>query len=66
VFSKYDWKGHDEIPVDNPVLMDLPESGTQSTYFDVEIIAQTEVNETNTFRSCGKECHLCRSIKHEN
>ncbi len=66
VFSKYDWKGHDEIPVDNLELMDLPESGAQSTYFDVEIIAQTEAKETNYVNSCGKGCKLCRTIEREN
>lgn len=65
-FSKYDWKGHYEIPVDNPELMDLPESGTQSTYFDVEIIAKAEANQTNSIKSCTKGCHLCRAIEREN
>ena len=66
VFSKYDWKGHDEISVDNPELMDLPESGTQSTYFDVEIIAKAEARQTNSVNSCGKGCKLCRTIEREN
>lgn len=66
VFSKYDWKGHNEVPVDNPELMDLPESGAQSTYFDVEIIAQAEARQTNSVNSCGKGCKLCRTIEHEN
>jgi len=66
VFSKYDWKGRDEIPIDNPELLDLPESGIQSAYFDVEIIAQAEAKETNSVYSCGKGCKLCRTIAHEN
>lgn len=66
VFNKYSWEGHDEIPVDNPELMDLPESGAQSTYFDVEIIAQAEAKETNYINSCGKGCKLCRTIEREN
>lgn len=66
VFRKYDWKGHDEIPFDNPELMDLPESGVQSTYFDVEIIAQADTKQTNSVNSCGKGCKLCRTIKCEN
>lgn len=66
VFRKYDWKGRDEIPADNPELMDLPESGTQSTYFDVEIIAQREAKETESVNSCGKGCKLCRAIEQEN
>ncbi len=66
VFSKYDWKGHDEIPVDNSELMDLPESGAQSTYFDVEIIAQADAKQTNSVNSCGKGCKLCRTIECEN
>lgn len=65
-YSKYDWKGLDEIPADNPELLDLPESGTQSTYFDVEIIAQREAKETESINSCWKGCHLCRAIEHEN
>jgi len=65
-FSKYDWKGRDENQDDNPELMDLPDSGTQSTYFDVEIIAQREAKETNSVNSCGKGCHLCRAIECEN
>ena len=39
-FNKYDWKGQDENPDKNPELLDLSESGTQSTYFDVEIISE--------------------------
>jgi hypothetical protein len=46
--------------------MDLPESGTQSTYFDVEIIAQAEARQTNSVNSCGKGCELCRTIEREN
>lgn len=65
-FNKYDWKGRDENPVDNPELMDLSDSGTQSTYFDVEIIPQAEANQTNSVKSCAKGCHLCRTIEREN
>jgi hypothetical protein len=65
-FNKYDWKGRDENPEKNLELMDLSDSGTQSTYFDLEIIPQAEANQTNSVKSCAKGCHLCRTIEREN
>ena len=66
VFSKYDWKSQDEIPIDNPELMDLPESGIVSPYFDVEIIEQSESNKEIFTNTCGKGCGLCKAIENEN
>ena len=64
-FNKYDWKGQDENPDKNPELLDLSESGTQSTYFDVEIISE-EASIANIFNeNCPKSCSLCRAIEHE-
>ncbi len=65
-FNKYDWKGQDENPDKNPELLDLSESGTQSTYFDVEIVEQAEIDTPNFTNSCVKTCKLCRTIEHEN
>ena len=65
-FNKINWQGHDENPDKNPELLDLSESGTQSTYFDVEIVEQAEINTPNFINSCGKGCKLCRTIEHEN
>jgi hypothetical protein len=67
-FNKYDFKGKDyDYDSDkNPELLDLSESGTQSTYFDVEIIAQPEENPVSSTDSCRKGCNLCRSIEREN
>jgi hypothetical protein len=64
-FNKYDWNGKDEIP-NNPEYLDLSESGTLSTYFDVEIIPQVEEHASNFTKSCEKNCKLCRTIEHEN
>ena len=64
-FNKYDWKGQDENQDKNPELLDLSESGTQSTYFDVEIISE-EASIANIFNeNCPKSCSLCRAIEHE-
>jgi len=64
-FNKYDWKGQDENPDKNPELLDLSESGTQSTYFDLEIITE-EASVANIFeQTCPKNCSLCRAIEHE-
>lgn len=38
--SQTDCEGQNENPDKNPELLDLSESGTQSTYFDVEIITE--------------------------
>ena len=65
-FNKYDWKGQDENPDKNTELLDLSESGTQSTYFDVEIVEQAEIDTPNFTNSCEKACKLCRTIEHEN
>jgi hypothetical protein len=65
-FNKFDWEGQDLDSNKNLELLDLSESGKQSTYFDVEIIAQAEAKETNSVNSCGKGCKLCRTIEHEN
>ena len=64
-FNKYDWEGQDENPDKNPELLDLSESGTQSTYFDVEILEQAEIDTPNFTNSCEKACKLCRTIEHE-
>jgi hypothetical protein len=64
-FNKYDWKGQDENPDKNPELLDLSEYGTQSTYFDVEIITE-EASVAYIFNQiCPKSCSLCRAIEHE-
>ena len=65
-FNKFDWEGQDLNPDKNLELLDLSESGTQSTYFDVEIITQAEAKETNSVNSCGKGCKLCRTVEYEN
>jgi hypothetical protein len=65
-FNKFDWEGQDLDSNKNLELLDLSESGTQTTYFDVEIIAQAEAKKTNSVNSCGKGCKFCRTIEHEN
>ena len=65
-FNKYDWKGQDLNPDKNPELLDLSESGTQSTYFDVEILAQAKEKVIYFTTNCEKSCKLCRTIAHEN
>jgi hypothetical protein len=64
-FNKYDWKGEDENPDKNPELLDLSESGTQSTYFDVEIITEEASIANILNENCPKSCSLCRAIEHE-
>ena len=64
-FNKYDWKGQDENPAKNTELLDLSESGTQSTYFDVEIITEEAFDKTIFSESCPKSCSLCRAIEQE-
>jgi hypothetical protein len=64
-FNKYDWKGEDENPDKNPELLDLSESGTQSTYFDVEIITEEASIANILNENCTKSCSLCRAIEHE-
>jgi len=64
-FNKYDWKGRDENPDNNAEYLDLSESGTLSTYFDVEIIPQVEEHASGLTKSCEKNCKLCRTIEHE-
>jgi ferredoxin len=66
VFNKIDWKDHDINPEKNPELLDLSESGTQSTYFDVEILTEAEDNGARFTTSCEKGCTLCRAIEREN
>lgn len=65
-FNKYDWKGKDIDSINNPEFLDLPDAGIQSTYFDVEIVAQKVENEKTLPNSCSKNCRLCKSIKREN
>ena len=65
-FNKYDWDGHDLNPDKNPELLDLSESGTQSTYFDIEILPQATEKVIAYTNNCEKGCKLCRSIEHEN
>ena len=64
-FNKYDWKGEDENPDKNPELLDLSESGTQSTYFDVEIITEEASIANILNENCPKSCSLCHAIEHE-
>jgi len=64
-FNKYDWKGEDENPDKNTELLDLSESGTQSTYFDVEIITDEASIANILNENCSKSCSLCRAIEHE-
>jgi hypothetical protein len=64
-FNKYDWKGQDENPDKNTELLDLSESGTQSTYFDVEIIREEASIANILNENCPKSCSLCRAIEHE-
>ena len=65
-FNKYDWEGQDLNPDKNPEFLDLSESGTQSTYFDVEILPQATEKVITYTNNCDKGCRLCRSIEHEN
>jgi hypothetical protein len=65
-FNKFDWEGQDLDSNKNLELLDLSESGTQSTYFDVEILAQETEKVITYTNNCVKGCKLCRSIKHEN
>jgi hypothetical protein len=64
-FNKYDWKGQDENPAKNTELLDLSESGTQSTYFDVEIITDEASIANILNENCSKSCSLCRAIEQE-
>jgi hypothetical protein len=64
-FNKYDWKGEDENPDKNPELLDLSDSGTQSTYFDVEIITEEASIANILNENCPKSCSLCHAIEHE-
>ena len=65
VFNKYDWKGHDLNPDKNPELLDLSEAGTQSTYFDVEIINEkTQTTKEIYTKECPKHCKFCNAISH--
>jgi hypothetical protein len=65
-FNKYDWESQDFNPDKNVELLDLSESGTQSTYFDVEIIPHSEANQTNSVSTCANGCRLCHAIEREN
>jgi len=65
-FNKYDWEGQDLNPDKNPEFLDLSESGTQSTYFDVEILPQETKKVILYTSNCEKDCKLCQSIEHEN
>lgn len=63
-YNRVDWKGNDENPDKNPELLDLSESGTNSAYFDVEIVStQIHSRETNYTKACPRNCHLCRAIE---
>jgi len=64
-FNKYDWKGQDLNPDKNPEFLDLSESGTQSTYFDVEIVNEkTQVSKEIYTKTCPKHCKFCHAIDH--
>ena len=64
-FNKYDWKGQDLNPDKNPEFLDLSESGTQSTYFDVEIVNEkTQASKEIYTKTCPKHCKFCDAIDH--
>lgn len=67
VFNKFDFKGRDLVEDKNPELLDLSESGTQSTYFDVEIVSEKQVDLDESYtKECPKNCKLCHAIAHGN
>jgi hypothetical protein len=64
-FNQYDWEGNDSFEEENSERLKLPDTGTQSAYFDVEIVAENSEIATKTYsKSCPKKCHLCRAIQH--
>ena len=64
-FNKYDWKGQDKNPAKNTELLDLSESGTQSTYFDVELVSDTPQEAAEIFnKECPINCKFCDAIDH--
>ena len=64
-FNKFDWEGQDLNPNKNTEYLDLSESGTQSTYFDIEILSEKQRVTTEIYtKECPKHCKFCSAIEH--
>jgi hypothetical protein len=64
-FNKKKEKNTSDSIIRNPELLDIPENGLLSTYFDLEIIEMEDSHPLEQLISCSKNCNLCKSINRE-